>query len=31
MEEANKDRTKLARAVIGFIKNFKKNKLSGFE
>lgn len=31
MDEANKDRPKLARVVIGFIKNFKKNKLPGFE
>lgn len=28
MEESNKDRLKLARVVIGFIKNVKKNKVA---
>jgi hypothetical protein len=31
MDETNKDRTKLARIVASFVKNFKKNKLSGCE
>jgi len=31
MDEANKDRLKLARVVIGFIKNVKKNKVGESE
>lgn len=31
MDASNKDRTKLARVVISFIKNFKKSKLTGCE
>lgn len=31
MSEANKDRQKLARYVINFIKSYKKGKLGGFE